>query len=492
MKLANWFFILVSAVPFTGVAQNLASSDSWTAGSGSIGIFNQNGTSGQNVRELGTGPYGTQVMLWKAVPDAANASDGGWDTQPFAIDRTKMYRFSVWIKKTSSTDGDTYFGCHSNNILRLGGTVDTNPYFWYGDLPELNKWYLLVGYVHASDDPSTTNYGGIYDGTTGTKVLPITDFKFSSAATTAVHRTYLYYDVNTSDRQYFYNPEVYQASSNQPIVEMVGSTYSNADAFFSKKVGIGTVNPSGNFHIHSKTAELFLTSEQESAIRGNGGMWLFGYSGAAGSEDISMGTQAGSGSRTLTLAAGGVARVKILSNGNIGIGETNPTLGRLQVSQSSDASDKGIAIVNSTGVRGMRLWTDPTNSYVYSGTTGQANLILNGTGNVGIGTSNPTQKLTVNGIIYGKEVKVNLSVPGPDYVFENDYNLPSLDEIKNYIDQNKHLPEVPSAKEMEINGIQLGEMNMLLLKKVEELTLHLIKKDQEMKELRLRIENLEK
>ncbi|NBW38627.1 MAG: hypothetical protein EBR30_27130 [Cytophagia bacterium] len=95
-------------------------------------------------------------------------------------------------------------------------------------------------------------------------------------------------------------------------------------------------------------------------------------------------------------------------------------------------------------------------------------------GNVGIGTTNPNQKLTVNGIIYGKEVKVDLQVPGPDYVFEPTYQLPSLTEIENYIKVNKHLPEVPSAKEMEANGINLSEMNMLLLKKVEELTLHLI------------------
>jgi hypothetical protein len=100
--------------------------------------------------------------------------------------------------------------------------------------------------------------------------------------------------------------------------------------------------------------------------------------------------------------------------------------------------------------------------------------------NVGIGTTNPNQKLTVNGTIYGKEVKVDLNVPGPDYVFEPSYKLPSLTEIETYIKANKHLPEVPSAKEMEANGINLSEMNMLLLKKVEELTLHLIEQQKQL------------
>ena len=105
-------------------------------------------------------------------------------------------------------------------------------------------------------------------------------------------------------------------------------------------------------------------------------------------------------------------------------------------------------------------------------------------GNIGIGTTAPDAKLAVKGTIHAQEVKVDLNVPGPDYVFEENYNLPSLTEIENYIKQNKHLPEVPSAKEMETNGINLSEMNMLLLKKAEELTLHLINQQKEIELLK--------
>ena len=121
----------------------------------------------------------------------------------------------------------------------------------------------------------------------------------------------------------------------------------------------------------------------------------------------------------------------------------------------------------------------------------QTPMLIKSDGNIGIGTTNPTQKLTVNGTIYGKEVKVDLSVPGPDYVFDEDYKLTPLEGIKTYIDKNKRLPEVPSAKEMEMNGIRLGEMNMLLLKKIEEMTLYMIELKQENDLLKTRIEKIE-
>ena len=104
-------------------------------------------------------------------------------------------------------------------------------------------------------------------------------------------------------------------------------------------------------------------------------------------------------------------------------------------------------------------------------------------GKVGIGTSNPDFELTVNGTIHAKEVKVDLSVPGPDYVFEEDYDLPSLESIQYFIQENKHLPDVPSASEMEEKGIDLGVMNMLLLKKVEELTLYTLLQEKKITKL---------
>lgn len=103
--------------------------------------------------------------------------------------------------------------------------------------------------------------------------------------------------------------------------------------------------------------------------------------------------------------------------------------------------------------------------------------------NFGIGTKSPDSPLTVDGRIHAEEVLVDLNVPAPDYVFEEDYDLRTLQETEQYIKANKHLPEVPSAAEMAENGVKLKEMNMLLLKKVEELTLHLIEQNKRIEEL---------
>ncbi|WP_343530988.1 hypothetical protein [Pedobacter sp.] len=113
-------------------------------------------------------------------------------------------------------------------------------------------------------------------------------------------------------------------------------------------------------------------------------------------------------------------------------------------------------------------------------------LVIKNGGNVGIGITDPQEKLAVNGKIRAREVKVEPTANWPDYVFEESYKPMSLAEISAFVRQYKHLPEVPSAKEVAQNGLELGEMNKILLKKIEELTLLLIdqnKKNEEQDEL---------
>lgn len=99
-------------------------------------------------------------------------------------------------------------------------------------------------------------------------------------------------------------------------------------------------------------------------------------------------------------------------------------------------------------------------------------------GNVGIGTLD-TQgfKLAVNGIIRAKEIKVESE--WADFVFKKDYKLPTLGEVKKHIEEKGTLPGIPSEKEVKANGINVGEVNALLLQKIEELTLYVIKQQEE-------------
>ncbi|WP_369014647.1 hypothetical protein [Flavobacterium anhuiense] len=115
--------------------------------------------------------------------------------------------------------------------------------------------------------------------------------------------------------------------------------------------------------------------------------------------------------------------------------------------------------------------------------------ILNG--NFGVGTTNPTSKLTVAGNIASREVKVTVDA-GADFVFEKDYNLPSLESVDKFIKENKHLPEIASAEEMKKDGINLSEMNIKLLQKIEELTLYIIEQERKNNDQSKQIEELKK
>jgi hypothetical protein len=127
---------------------------------------------------------------------------------------------------------------------------------------------------------------------------------------------------------------------------------------------------------------------------------------------------------------------------------------------------------------------------------GSDKMLMSENGNVGIGSTNPDEKLTVKGKIHAEEIRVDLSVPA-DYVFEKyytgastlkaDYVMPSLAEVEKYTKENKHLPNVPSAQEIKDKGLQIGEMSNILLQKVEELTLYIIEQNKKIEALEAKV-----
>ena len=123
-------------------------------------------------------------------------------------------------------------------------------------------------------------------------------------------------------------------------------------------------------------------------------------------------------------------------------------------------------------------WLNGTNGIYYNGNVG-----------IGLGLTSPSVKLDVAGTIRAHEVKVCLN-QGCDYVFDEDYELMNLNELSAFVKTNKHMPDVAPAAQMEEEGINLSEMNVLLLKKVEELTLYVIQQQEMLDKLQTEIQEL--
>ncbi|MEP1490168.1 MAG: fibronectin type III domain-containing protein [Algibacter sp.] len=205
---------------------NLIDTSSWLEGAGSVSGFSKKGSDGENIRELGIGPHGNSVLLWKTIPEATGTSGaGGWETDYINIDPSKTYRFTLWVKKTNSFDGSTYFRAYGKDdsgnttVNYLSGSPISNPYFLIKDSPTLDTWYLWVGYMHKNAYTSTTSIGGVYSADTGVKMLDCTDFKFQTIATKIKQSIWLASNNNASDRQFYYGPTMYEVNGSEPSIQ---------------------------------------------------------------------------------------------------------------------------------------------------------------------------------------------------------------------------------------------------------------------------------
>lgn len=270
--------------------------------------------------------------------------------------------------------------------------------------------------------------------------------------------------------------------------------------YVTGSIGLGTTSPQVKLHI-SGTDEVLRLDGTNPYMQFFSGAVAKSYIQSAGN-DFKLGT-VGTNSTGKVQITTGSSVAMTLKSGKVGIGATSPSA-LLHLKGSNEVlriegTDAFIQFYDGTVAKSF-IWRTGNDFKIGTSTGNSAGKLIFGTagggdqvfivpdGTVGIGTSATAgYKLAVDGKVVCEELKVKLSQNWPDYVFASEYKLPSLSEVEKSIQANKHLPGIPSAKEIHEDGINVGEMQKLMVQKIEELTLYVIDLQKQNDELKVKM-----
>ncbi|MCF3107878.1 hypothetical protein LL912_03720 [Niabella sp. CC-SYL272] len=236
-------------------------------------------------------------------------------------------------------------------------------------------------------------------------------------------------------------------------------------------VGIGTVSPGAHLHIKTNNPQLFLDGDENSyypsirvkSITGDG--WIDNYGLISNFHGMFLNC----GFPT------GRASIGVSNRGVVTFSQDSTMVPHTIIGAANQTGDHFRVVANLAA----------NNTYLLE----KSLFVIDKTGNVGIGISNPAEPLSVNGKIRAKEVRVDAG-PWPDYVFRPDYNLKPLDSLRKEIQTLGHLPGMPDAKKVAQEGAELGMLVRELVEKNETLTLYLLQQHEQIKKLQKQVATL--